>query len=103
MDARHVEYYYSREKQSGKLDPRVVKDDAEHLDASIKDVAECLRSGEALRCRFLVPFRIKENDTPNELSEACEPEWFDPDRDDDDDYLLTKEDKDTAEILIGNH
>jgi hypothetical protein len=103
LDVRHMEYYYSGKPHSGKLDMRIVKDDAEQLDASIKDVAECLRSGEALRCRFLVPFRIKENDTPDELSAACKPEWYDPDRDDDDDYLLTKEDKDTAEILIGNH
>jgi hypothetical protein len=52
----------------------------EKLEAPIKAVAECLRSGEALRCRFLVPFKIRENETPDELSAPCEPEWINPDR-----------------------
>jgi hypothetical protein len=51
-----------------------------------------------LRCRFLVPFLIAWNETPDELSKLCKPEWLDPDREDN---FLGEEDLDTAEILIG--
>jgi hypothetical protein len=91
-------YYYSEKPARGKLDMNFVKKVAEQLEAPVKDVAECLRSGEALRCRFLVPFQIKANDTPDELSAPCKPEWLDPDRDD---GFMGEEDLDTAEILIG--
>jgi hypothetical protein len=98
-DKRCLDYIYST-RPGRQLTLDYIQKVAEQLDAPVKNVAECLRSGEALRCRFLVPFSIKKNDTPDELSAPCKPEWLDPDRDDDDNLLLSKEDEDTAEILI---
>jgi hypothetical protein len=73
------------------------------LGASFKEVAECYRSGEAFRCRFLVPSLPAKNETPDELSIMAEPEWLNPDYDDDEGaaWELTEQDKETAEILIG--
>jgi hypothetical protein len=72
---------------------------AKELDASPKDVAAYLRAGEALRCRFLVPFLIMWNETPDELSWPCEPEWLNPDYENE---FLGQEELDTAQILVGN-
>jgi hypothetical protein len=94
-----VNYYYSTKPVKGVIDPKFIKELAEKLEANARDVAACLRSGEALRCRFLVPFLIAWNETPDELSKPCKPEWLDPDREDN---FLGEEDLDTAEILIGN-
>jgi hypothetical protein len=91
--------YFSGLKQKGVIDPKFIKEVAAILDAPQREVAACLRAGEALRCRFLVPFLIRQNDTPDELSWPCEPEWIDPDRDG---GFLGEEDRDTADILIGN-
>ena len=55
------------------IDPKFIKEVAEKLEAPAKEVAACLRSGEALRCRFLVPFLIRQIEPPDELSKACEP------------------------------
>ena len=66
-------------------------------------MAACYRSGEALRCRFLVPSLPAKNETPEELSIAAEPEWLNPDYDDDEGatWELTEQDQGTADILIG--
>lgn len=91
-------YYYSSPKLKGVIDTKFIRELATILEAPEKKVAACLRAGEALRCRFLVPFLIRQNDTPDELSWPCEPEWIDPDREDE---FLGVEDRDTADILIG--
>jgi hypothetical protein len=84
------------------LDLKNIRTLAGEVDASERDVAACLRSGEALRCRFLVPSLPAPNETPDELSAPWEPEWLNPDYDENDDVFdLTQEDKDTAEILMG--
>jgi hypothetical protein len=100
MNGGYWNYYHSQPPAHGKLDMNFVKKVSEQLEAPVKDIAECLRVGEAFRCRFLVPFRIKENETPNELSAPCKPEWLDPDRDDE---FMGEADLDTAEILIGRN
>lgn len=101
--------YYTGNKISGPLDPKVVRKFATMLDANEKEVALCLRSGEALRCRFLVPWLPAENPTPDVLSAPCEPEWLNPDYDEGEDRgalirsdgRLRDEGQDTADIMIG--
>jgi hypothetical protein len=46
------------------------------FDADPKDAAACLKAGEALRCRFLVPTLPAENPTPEKLSAPLIPNWI---------------------------
>jgi hypothetical protein len=99
LDPKGYSYYNSSPKIKGIIDAKFIKEKARILEAEEIEIAACLRSGEALRCRFLVPFLVRQNETPDELSWPCEPEWIDPDRDN---VFLGKEDRDTADILVGN-
>jgi hypothetical protein len=100
--AEFPEFYYSMPAVRGVMDKAAIKKTAEVLGVSFKDVAACYRSGEALRCRFLVPSMPAGNETPGELSMDVKPEWRNPDYDEEGEGLaLTEEDQDTAEILIG--
>ncbi len=92
-------YYHSVAPRKGKIAPGIIKDVARWIDAPEKEVAACLRSGEALRCRFLVPFLIRQNETPDELSLPSEPEWIDPDFEPNE--FAGEEDRDAANIMIG--
>lgn len=79
------------------------------FDASAKEIRECLRAGEALRCRFLIPTVPAANPTPLALSAPSVPDWIDPNaglgvNEDDvkgETALLEEGDADTAEILAG--
>lgn len=106
-------FYLTTNKVSGpidKNDTKVLKKLASLLDANERDVIACYRSGEALRCRFLVPWLPARNPTPDKLSQPCNPEWLDPDYDEGEnpepltrsDGKLRDEDQDTAEIMIGS-
>jgi hypothetical protein len=100
----YPQFYFSAAAVKGVISKAMVKRTAEILEAPFKDVAGCYRSGEALRCRFLVPSIPRGSQTPDELSIAAEPEWLNPDYDEGDEegiLALTREDEDTAEILIG--
>jgi hypothetical protein len=68
-----------------------------------RKVEAALRSGEALRCRFLIPTTPAHNGTPDKLSAPNEPEWLAPGsvEEDDRESLFETVDHDTAEILQG--
>jgi hypothetical protein len=104
MIAEYPEFYRSAPGFKGVISRKTVERTAEVLGASFNDVAACYRSGEALRCRFLVPSVPRGSETPDELGMMAKPEWLNPDYDDGEDegmFTLTKEDEETAEILIG--
>jgi len=86
------------------------------FDATAKELQECLKAGEALRCRFLIPTLPVDN--PNydpvtrevKLSAPSVPEWISPDaglgqsseeEELGDIALLEQVDADTAEIMAG--
>jgi hypothetical protein len=79
------------------------------LGASAREIQECLKAGEALRCRFLIPTAPAVNLTPRTLSAPSVPDWIDPDaglgghRDEElsNIALLEQADADTAEIMAG--
>lgn len=109
MIGEYPEFYFSRSKLAGPMkqkDIERIKRIAEILDQPLKDVAACYRNGEAMRCRFLVPSLPAKNETPDELSLASWPEWVDPDYQENDEedapWNVSEEERDTAEILIGD-
>jgi hypothetical protein len=72
--AEFPELYFSSPPAKGVIDKRAIERTAKILGAPFKEVAACYRSGEALRCRFLVPSLPAKNETPEELSIAAEPD-----------------------------
>jgi hypothetical protein len=73
------------------------------LFATPEDIKAALRSGEAFRCRFLIPTTPTKNPTPNKLSAPSEPEWLAPGSlgKDERESLFGTADHDTVEVLQG--
>ena len=53
-----------------------LKAEAALLDIPAREIRECLKAGEALRCRFLIPAPPARNPTPNVLSAPSVPDWL---------------------------
>jgi hypothetical protein len=70
------------------------------LDAKPKDILAALDTGEALRCRFLVPTTPARNATPDKLSAQHEPEWLSP-TSTGGDSMFDSAAYETAEIMAG--
>jgi len=103
FDGLHFSHVLSGEAYNGKLDMRLVRTLANEVSALPRDVLACIRSGESLRCRFLIPTTPAINPTPEQLSAPSKPEWLNPgdDRNDEDDTLLNNNELETAEICLG--
>jgi hypothetical protein len=97
------EFYFSGPPVKGAMNRKIIEKTARVLEAPFKDVAACYRSGEAMRCRFLVPSLPAKNPTPDALSIAAEPAWLNPDYDDEDApwKVTEEEDQDTADVISG--
>jgi hypothetical protein len=85
LDGRVFDLYLSGSPIKRPIDRALIRKRAELLGVPEKEIAACSRSGEALRCRFLVPSYPAENFTPDELSLPCEPDWLNPDFDEGED------------------
>lgn len=75
-----------------------------------REMYECIKAGEPLRCRYLVPTIPALNPTPEQLSAPAYPDWLDKDRDtkkvprtDDREELslIDEYDEDTITVLAG--
>jgi hypothetical protein len=103
--SKFPEFYFSGPPVKGVIKREMIEQTADVLGVPFKEVAECYRSGEALRCRFLVPSMPTKNGTPDDLSLPGYPEWLDPDYEEDDNegspWNLTDQDRDTGDILVG--
>jgi hypothetical protein len=99
-----AEFYFSRSKLGGKLNDAYAKLFASELEADVPEVMCALRSGEALRCRFLVPTYPAMNPTPEALSAPGNPDWLNPncaEPEEEGGPLFREEDDDTADIGLG--
>jgi hypothetical protein len=101
---RNMPLYYSRSKIIGpiKIHKNHIRELASLCEITENEVYSALRSGEALRYRFLVPWLPADNPTPDILSKRSDPDWLNAIYEDETDSLnLTKEDRDTADIAMG--
>ena len=97
---------------SGLKVPKIgaLKSEAALLDIPAREIQECLKAGEALRCRFLIPAPPAKNPTPDILSAPSVPDWLiemagmgaSPAEEAKGEFgFLSDDDRDTGEIMAG--